>query len=215
MTGYVSAVKFLGPSLTAAISALYPAFGVFLARVFLKERMKKIQLAGLSVSLVGMILLGLLTKGQRPENFVLGFGCVLLCVAGWALEVVICAYGMKDAEVGNEQALMIRQSISALSYGIVILAVLGEGSFVISAAAAGAVGIIGMAAFFGTASYLCYYAAIRRLGPSLAMPLNITYVAWAFLFEFLLLGKAPRAGDIFCGILILTGAFVTVYGAAD
>lgn len=213
MTGYVSAVRFLGPSLTAAISALYPALGAFLAWVFLKERMKKIQLAGLSLSLAGMVLLGLLTKGQRPENFVLGLGCVLLCVAGWALEVVICAYGMKDVEVDNEQALMIRQSISALSYGIVILAVLQEGSFVISAAATGAVGIIGTAAFFGTASYLCYYAAIRRLGPSLAMTLNITYVAWAFAFEFLLLGKVPRTEDIFCGVLILTGAFVTAYGA--
>lgn len=212
MTGYVSAVRYLGPSYTAAISALYPAVGAFLAWVFLKEQMKKIQLAGLSLSLAGMVLLGLLAKGQRPENFVLGFGCVLLCVAGWALEVVICAYGMKDVGVDNEQALMIRQSTSALSYGIVILAVLRETSFVASAAAAGGMGIIGTAAFFGTASYLCYYAAIRRLGPSLAMTLNITYVAWAFVFEFLLLGKVPRAGDIFCGVLILTGAFVTANG---
>ncbi|MCI9430511.1 MAG: DMT family transporter [Lachnospiraceae bacterium] len=215
MTGYVSAVKFLGPSYTAAISALYPAFGSFLAWIFLKERMKRTQMIGFSLSLSGMVLLGLLTKGQKPENFVLGFGCVLLCVAGWALEVVICAYGMKDAKVNNEQALMIRQSTSAMSYGIVILIVLKEASFVISVAATEAIGIIGTAACFGTASYLCYYATIRRLGPSLAMTLNITYVAWAFIFEFLFLRKIPQAESIFCSSLILTGAFVTAYGATD
>ena len=92
---------------------------------------------------------------------------------------------------------------------------LKEASFVISVAATEAIGIIGTAACFGTASYLCYYATIRRLGPSLAMTLNITYVAWAFIFEFLFLRKIPQAESIFCSSLILTGAFVTAYGATD
>lgn len=215
MTGYVSAVRFLGPSYTAAISALYPALGAFLSRIFLKEHLKKKQMAGFALSLSGMMLLGILTKGQQPEHFVLGFGCALLCVTGWALEVVICAWGMKDVNVDNEQALMIRQSTSALFYGVVVLNVLKGFRLVLSPEISGVLPVILIAAFFGTVSYLCYYNAIRNVGPSLAMTLNITYAAWALVFEFLLLRKFPQAENIFCGMLILAGAFLTAAGAAD
>ena len=48
-------------------------------------------------------------------------------------------------------------------------------------------GIIMAAALAGTVSYLCYYRTIHQLGASTAMALNITYAAWALLFEMLIL----------------------------
>ena len=57
MTGYVFAIRYLGASYTAMISALFPALGAVLSYIFLKERMQKLQLAGLGLSLCGMVLL--------------------------------------------------------------------------------------------------------------------------------------------------------------
>lgn len=39
MTGYLLAVKLIGPSYTAIISSLYPAVGAILAYFILKERL--------------------------------------------------------------------------------------------------------------------------------------------------------------------------------
>ena len=79
---------------------------------------------GFIVSIGGMVALGYTPGGSQISNFGLGFACALLCVVGWAVEVVICAYGMKDPNVNNEHALMIRQMTSAIFYGVVILTVI-------------------------------------------------------------------------------------------
>lgn len=208
MTGYVFAIRYLGASYTAMLSALFPALGAFLSYIFLKERMSRLQLAGFLVSICAMAALGYSAQGTRPENFALGIVCALLCVTGWAAEIVICAYGMKDPEVDHEQALMIRQSVSALFDGIVILNAVHGWKLTGAVLATKATGIIALSAFLGTASYLCYYKTIRKLGPSKAMALNITYAAWAVLFEFLLLRTAPDLKTALCGIVILAGALI-------
>ena len=124
MTGYVFAIKYLGATYTAMISAMFPALGAVLSYIFLKERMKPVQIAGFIVSIGGMVALGYTPGGSQISNFGLGFACALLCVVGWAVEVVICAYGMKDPNVNNEHALMIRQMTRAVFYGAVILTVI-------------------------------------------------------------------------------------------
>lgn len=211
MTGYVFAIRYLGASYTAMISALFPAFGAVLSRIFLKERLNKIQLAGFACSVLATVALGYSAHGAKPENFALGFFCALLCVSGWAAEVVICAYGMKDPGVDNEQALMIRQTVSALFHGLVILNLVKGWDFTRSVMLTGAGRVIALAALSGTVSYLCYYKTIRRLGPAKAMTLNITYAAWAIVLELMLLQTQPDFKKAICGIVILTGSLITAF----
>ncbi|MDQ9830193.1 hypothetical protein RFX70_15425, partial [Acinetobacter baumannii] len=52
-------------------------------------------------------------------------------------------------------------------------------------------GIILISALFGTASYLCYYKTIGKIGASKAMALNITYSAWSIVFSIVLLHTLP------------------------
>ena len=54
MTGYVFAIKYLGATYTAMISAMFPALGSFLSHIFLKERMKKYQMSGFLISVCAM-----------------------------------------------------------------------------------------------------------------------------------------------------------------
>lgn len=208
MTGYVFAIRYLGASYTAMLSALYPALGTFFSYVFLKEKMTGRQVGGLFLSIVGMMILGALSQGEGPQNILAGSLCAMLCVLGWSLEAVICAYAMKNTAITNEHVLMIRQGSSALFHGIFIMNAINGWEMVIRAAKASAFWIIAVASLSGTMSYLFYYKAIHRIGPPKAMALNVTYVFWAMIFEMVLLKKIPTFLSVICGLLILAGAII-------
>ncbi len=208
MSGYVAAIKYIGPAYTAIISAMYPALGAFLSFLFLKEKMRPAQILGLCASVLGAAALGYEPNAERPENFTLGFLCALLCCIGWAAEGVICTYGMRGPDVSSSHALALRQMISSVFYALILLPSLGGWSFTLSVFPTKAFSVIAAAAFFGTASYLCYYRALGKIGVSKAMPLNITYSAWAILFSFLILGSVPNAKGIICGAVIVLGSLV-------
>ncbi|MCD7775571.1 MAG: DMT family transporter [Clostridiales bacterium] len=208
MTGYVNAIKYIGPSYTAVISSLYPALGAFLSFIFLKEKMNLRQIAGLALSIGGVAALGFSPGGDTGESFALGFFCALLCCLGWASEGVICAYGMKDPNVSNSHALQIRQVVSALVYGIVILPAAGGWGLAADVLASKTALTVLAAAFCGTASYLCYYKTIAKKGPPKAMALNITYSSWALLFSFVLLGDIPDLKSVICAVIVVAGAML-------
>lgn len=207
MTGYVLAIKYVGPSYTAIISSLYPAIGALFSYIFLKEKMKPISIFGLTLSIFGIITLGY-APGGHAENFLLGFIFALMCVVGWASEAVICAYGMSDDEVSPEQSLQLRQLTSAVTYSFILIPLLKGISTTLTISVTWASAVIILTALFGTASYVCYYKAIHKLGATKAMSLNITYSAWAILFGVILLGQPLSLKSIFCAIVIMIGSIL-------
>lgn len=205
MTGYVLAINYIGPSNTAIISSLYPAIGAFLSYIFLKEKMTPTAIFGLLLSIIGIIILGY-QPGDTDGNFFLGFVFALMCVLGWASEAVICAYGMRDDEVTPEQSLQIRQLTSSMTYGIILIPLLGAIQTTAVIAFTPAMLVILFAGLFGTASYVFYYKAIHKIGATKAMSLNITYSAWAILFGVILLSQPLSVKSIFCAVIIIVGS---------
>lgn len=210
MTGYVLSIKYIGASYTAIISALYPAIGAFLSFVFLKEKMKKYQMVGLAISILGVIALGYTPGGGDVK--LIGFLFALMCVFGWASEAVIIAYGLKDLQISDREALMIRQFTSAIFYGIIILPLAKGWGLTTEILTTSTAAFILLAALFGTTSYLFYYKAIHKIGASKAMSLNITYSAWAIIFGALLLGETVTLKSVICAIVIVGGSIIA---AAD
>lgn len=213
MTGYVIAINNIGAAYTAIISAFYPALGAFLSFVLLKEKMDKKQVAALVVALVGVMAMGYISAGDSEMgNATLGLIGAVLAVIGWGSEAVLCAWGMRDDAVDNETALQIRETTSALVYGIVVLPLFGAWDFTASATPSLATGVIALSALAGTASYLFYYKGISVIGAAKAMALNISYSAWAVVFGFVLQGTVPTPATVFFCVLILAG---TVLAASD
>ena len=213
MTGYVIAINNIGAAYTAIISAFYPALGAFLSFVLLKERMDAKQIAALVAALVGVMAMGYISAGDSEMgNATLGLVGAVLAVVGWGSEAVLCAWGMRNDAVDNETALQIRETTSALVYGIVVLPLFGAWGFAASAAPSLATGVIALSALAGTASYLFYYKGISVIGAAKAMALNISYSAWAVLFGFVLQGVVPTPATVFFCVLILAG---TVLAASD
>ena len=133
-------------------------------------------------------------------------------MVGWGSEAVLCAWGMRDDNVDDETALHIRETTSALVYGIVVLPLSGAWGFAAQAAPSAATGFIALAGLAGVASYLFYYRGISAIGAAKAMALNISYSAWAVVFGLLLLGTVPTPATVACCVAIVAG---TVLAASD
>lgn len=206
MSGYIFSIKYLGAGYTAILSALFPGVGALLSYVFLKDKMKRHQIIGLAVSIAGVIGLGYTPENGEIKNGWLGFLFAFMCVIGWASEAVIIAYGLTDESITDSEALQIRQMTSAVFYGALVVPVIKGWTQTISIVQTSALPVILAAAFFGTVSYLFYYKAIAKIGPSKAMGLNITYCAWAILFGFLLLEETMDFKSIGFALIIVAGS---------
>ena len=216
MTGYVLAVNYMGASIGAVASAVFPAIGSILAYIFLKEKMKWYQWIFLVFTLLGVYGLSY-SPDLKIENFWLGLLGAAMCAFGWGIEAVVLAKCLKDPEVLDEYALQIRQTTSALTYGIIILPVLKGWGFtasLFSAETGWLLPTIAIAALFATVSYLFYYKAISQIGASKAMALNVTYCAWAIVFTVLILRDTSVLTPItiICAIVVLVCG---IFAAAD
>ena len=189
MTGYVMAVNYMGASVGAVATAIFPAIGAVLAVIFLKEKMQWYRWVLLALTILGVCGLNF-SADIAVENILLGALGALMCAFGWGIEAVILAKCFKDGGVKREYALQIRQSTSALVYGVILLPILKGWGFTLNLFTSGTgwlIPTIALAALFATISYLCYYNSISRIGASKSMALNITYAAWAVVFTILLL----------------------------
>lgn len=216
MTGYVMAVNYMGASIGAVASAVFPAIGTILAYIFLKEKMKWHQWIFLIFTLLGVYGLSY-SPDLQIENFFLGILGAAMCAFGWGIEAVILAKSLTDPEVTDEYALQLRQTTSALVYGLIILPCLKGWNFtanLITPATGWLIPTIAIAGLFATVSYLFYYKAIAKIGASKAMALNVTYCAWAIVFTVLILGDTSvlTPSTILCAVVVLVCG---IFAAAD
>lgn len=207
MTGYVLAVNYMGASVGAVASAIYPAIGAVLASIFLKEKIRWYQWIFLLCTLCGVW--GLSASPELAiKNFGIGLLGVFMCSFGWGTEGVILSKCMREKGITSGDALQVRQLVSALIYGLILLPCLKGWHFtagLFSTSGIPVLATIAAAAFFATVSYLLYYRAIAALGTAKAMGLNITYTAWAMFFSVVLLRDTGvlNVRTIACALLVV------------
>jgi len=211
MTGYMLSISYIGASYAAIISSMFPIVGAVLSYIFLKEKMSKKGIIGLLMAIAATIILGF-TAPDSPKNVILGFVFAMLCVFGWGAECVICAYGMKN-DVSPESALQIRQLVSTIIYGVIIIPLL-KGFNLTAAAMQSDVLIIIITALAGTASYLCYYSSINSIGATKAMGLNISYSAWAVILG-IFFGTPFGVKEFVLAAVIVVGSVLTSENPAE
>lgn len=197
MSGYVLCVNYMGASIGAVASAMYPAIGSVLAFIFLKEDMPWYRWVLLIITLVGVYFLSY-SPELNIHDFWLGIIGALMCSFGWGIEAVILAKCLKETEMKDEYALQIRQTTSAIINGCIVFFMVKSINFTIHY-------WIALAALFATISYLFYYKAIGKIGASKAMAINITYTAWAIFFNVLLLKDTSILSPlvIVCALLVI------------
>lgn len=206
MGSYIISIKYLGSSMAAGISAVYPIFGLILGYLLFKEKLSKQGIVGVILAVSAIVMMSISGIGVI-DNLGVGLLAAIGCVVGWGSEAVIVGVALKE-DVSAEIALGIRQMVSGLTYGLIIVPFLGyEGVMQIFGNGNLVVLLIG-AGVVGTVSYLCYYKAIGMIGAGRAMGLNISYPAWAFLFQ-LILTRDFDALHFILVLVIILGSILT------
>lgn len=204
---YLLAINFIGAGYAASISAVFPVLTGLFSYLFLKETLKFKNWTGLLLSIVAIAVLWY-TPSELSEHFGIGLLLALGSAVAWALESVICAYGMKGDEVNSEEALYLRKLVATLAYGFVIIPFIRGFGLTIEVLSSDVALFLAGVALIGTISYGLYYKAIDLVGPGRGTGLNVTYAAWAVLFEIIIFGTVVTPVLLVCIALIMLGTFL-------
>src|SRR5574344_1366180 len=206
MTSYISAINNVGPGLTSIISSIYPAVGVLLSVIFLKEKIKKHLIIGLFICLIGVVLISYNSEATETGNKIFGIIAASVTCLAWASEAVIISHSLRNINIDDDLALFIRQVSSSIFYGIILLPILKAWPLTIQAINNDKIIYLILASLFGTLSYLFYYKSVNKIGASRAMPLNISYTAWAIVFSAILLNEKLQISQLVLVFVIIGGS---------
>lgn len=210
MCSFILAIEYTGPAITAIISSIYPAVGLFFAYIFLKEKRKPYQVVALFIAIAFIIALGCIDEGHTNRS-IIGIIFALVCACAWGSEAVLCSYGMKSGEISNLSAICIRQNLSMITYGTLMTLYFIFFHYGESIDFNSSLAYIGMAAIFGSTSYYCYYRALATIGVSRAMALNISYTAFSAIFSYLLFGIELTISQMLIGFCIVVSGLISAY----
>lgn len=201
---------------TAANAAILQAAGPVIialgARAYLGERLTRGQLVGVTVSMLGVLLV--VTDGRltalRPEDLRAGDFITLLALVGWA---VFTVYG-KRVLLLHSPTLTTAASYTAGSVMMMALAALTAPLFPrprLSSAVAWAVVLY--QALFGAVAHVWWYRAVQRVGPSRSgVFMNVTPIVGVALAA-LLLGEPIGRWQVAGAACVLAGVGLTTRAA--
>lgn len=210
MCSFILAIEYAGPAITAIISSIYPAVGLFFAYILLKERRRRYQVVALFIAIAFIIALGFIDEGHTNRS-IMGIIFALVCACAWGSEAVLCSYGMKSGEISNLSAICIRQNLSMITYGTLMTLYFIFFHYGESIDFNSSLAYVGMAAIFGSTSYYCYYRALVTIGVSRAMALNISYTAFSAIFSYLLFGIELTISQMLIGFCIVVSGLISAY----
>lgn len=213
MSFYMLAIENAGPAYTATITSSYPALGVALAFIFLHEKLPMRSWLGLLICILGVIGAGYEPSGAFAvsSTFFIGILYAVISALGWALESVVCAYGMKSGDVDPEMALAIRELSSFVVYASFIIPTFCKGySGVVEVMGSTSVIWLLLTALVGVFSYLAWYKAIDTIGASRGVSFNITYSFWAIVFSWIMGNGEFSLKLLGCCLLIIVGVSLAV-----
>lgn len=210
MCSFILAIEYAGPAITAIISSIYPAVGLFFVYILLKEKRKPYQVVALFIAIAFIIALGFIDEGHTNRS-IMGIIFALVCACAWGSEAVLCSYGMKSGEISNLSAICIRQNLSMITYGTMMTLYFIFFQYGESIDFNSSLAYVGMAAIFGSTSYYCYYRALATIGVSRAMALNISYTAFSAIFSYLLFGIELTISQMLIGFCIVVSGLISAY----
>lgn len=214
MSAYLLAIKYSGAPYASSISVIYPGVGAILSYFILKEKLSMKAIIGITISLFGSFMLGFNPSADVPATFLKGVMFALVSVAGWALEGVIVAYAMRKikgeehVEATPQQFLLVRYLTSLLSYGLIVVPLIGGYGVAADIVSSGLVFKYAGIAILGAITYLAWYKAVDLIGAAMGTALNSTACLWSIIFSALLFGEAITFKLALWGCVIVLGVFI-------
>ncbi|MSS62980.1 DMT family transporter [Velocimicrobium porci] len=211
---YLLGIMYAGATYAMPISALCPVVGAILSRIFMKQKISKRVGIGMTICIIGTIIVSYVKPDGNPQNFYLGIAFSLLAAIGWGAEGMISTFGMSMMD--PKIAITIRDAMSGLSILIVGLPIIGGYKLFASAITQPEViGIMAIGALVCATSFLTWYNANSMCGVAKGMSLNITYVLWGFVWSIIILHESVTGMVVVGGIIVTIGAILVSVNPMD
>ncbi len=215
--GSHNALAYLGLNYTSAmngviLNSFIPVMIVSLSWIFLRQRLAHIQLAGVAVSLTGV--LAILSQGSLATlaSFQVNRGDVFVILSMLLWSIYTIGLRWRPAGLHMLTFLFVIACVGDLVILPVYLAETAMGS-PMSFTLVNVLALVGVALFSSVLAYIFWNRGVEQVGASVAglfvhlMPVFGTILAWVFL------GERLHAYHIVGIAFILTGIYVTSRGA--
>jgi len=198
-------MKYVSASTGALIEGLLPVLIAVSAAIFLKEHLTKRAIAGIVLSVAGVVLVGFVGNQGKPGSSLLGSSLIVGAVVLWSIYTLL-SRSLKDTDT----VLVTTVSTfigTALSLPLPAYEIITGGMPAISWKAW--VGMVALAIFASAVAYSLYNKALESL-PAVQVGnfLNLNPVIGA-LVAFLVLKDKLTALQIAGGVLVLAGIWLS------
>ncbi|AOY77643.1 DMT family transporter [Clostridium formicaceticum] len=200
-----AALDYTSATNAALVNSLAPGTIAVLSVIMLGERISKLQILGILISLIGVLLV--LTEGNLMEVFQMQYNrgdlIMLFAVVVWTL------YSIIGKRVGNMIPPITATAISALfAIALMLPFIIREGMNLTQLSLLAIIGVLYIAICASVCSFVFWNMAIREIGASKAgifinlMPVFTALISWS-------LGESITAAQIAGGLFVFTGVYFT------
>lgn len=219
-TAYAISLQMAG-SIVTPVSALCPAIGAILARLFYKQKISKRTALGIIICLFASFLIAstALTGENISKGVLGGIAVALIAALGWGLEGCVAGYGtsLVDSEIG----IAIRQLVAGLTNLIVVVPIFaillhdaGLSLTLIKGAVLDYHSLIFLAigGLFAFLSFMTWYKANSMCGTAIGMACNGTYTFFGPLACWIILGLICNIDGWSLPPIAWIAAFIMMFG---
>jgi len=204
---FFMALKYTSPVNAALIGAINPLVTTIFSVVFLKEKIRIVNILAIMVSLSGVVLI--VTNGSldffADMKFNVGDMLMLVAVVCWAAYAII-----------SKRALARYSPIKVTSYAFLVCTVMllpflpleSPMQFLPQTTIGGWTSVVYMAIFASVGGYLIQQMSIKKMGPSkTSLYVNLVPV-FSMVLAFFILGEAISAVKVAAASLIIGGVYM-------
>lgn len=214
MVAGIMGIHYAGPVYAGVITACYPIIALILSVIFLREKTVFKKWLGVSMSVIGVILISITGAKSTGSNMGLGMIFALCAMIGWGAESVLVTRADQKACLDTSWLLAIRQLCSSISYLLILIGLSFHYHTIILSMlfVHWNTAYVLLCVLTAALSYLAYYTTIKNLGASLATTFNASFIFWAAIFS-IIMGLQPVYGSFFLwGCIVVMGIYFATKG---
>jgi drug/metabolite transporter (DMT)-like permease len=187
----------------AIVNALTPVFGAIVAAVWLGDRLRPVQAAGMVLSFTGVVIVALrgASLGAGAWWAYLAGGCAAACYA------VAGVYIKRHVSAASPQAIAGAAQLSAAAVLAPLLVVAPPHGPINIAVAAN---VLALGVIASGIAFLLYYRLIADIGPTRAMSVTFLIPVFGMLWGALFIDERLTVGTLAGAALVLAGTALVV-----
>ena len=116
----IMGIAYAGPVYAGVVTSCYPVVALLLAMTLLREKATKLKILGIVLTVIGVMFISITGVRSGAEHIVIGLIFASCAMLGWGAESILFSIAQKTTTQDVSWLLAIRQSVSSLSYLVIL-----------------------------------------------------------------------------------------------